>query len=81
MRTAMHRTVLASVVIAGTLALPGVAFADNSKDPGGFNYGSPGVTSGNNVQVPIHTSSANPCNQPGGVVGFTPSSGSRCVGQ
>ncbi|GLX21502.1 MULTISPECIES: chaplin [Streptomyces] len=73
-RTAIAATVLAA---AGILGAGGTAVADANAE--GYAVGSPGVLSGNVVQVPLHIP-INVCGNTVNVIGFlNPAAGNTCV--
>ncbi|MEE1929203.1 chaplin [Streptomyces sp. TRM 70351] len=78
MRQVSRKGLITVVAAGGALALSGgVAHADASAEGG--SYGSPGVASGNTVQVPVHVP-VNACGNTVNVVGaLNPSMGNKCV--
>lgn len=78
MRKALSKSVLVMAAASGILtAAGGYAFADASAD--GAAVGSPGVGSGNNVQVPVHVP-VNVCGNTVNVIGLlNPAFGNECV--
>ncbi|MFJ3877789.1 chaplin [Streptomyces sp. NPDC090077] len=73
-RTAIAATVLAA---AGILGAGGAAVADSNAN--GFAVGSPGILSGNVVQVPIHIP-INVCGNSVNVIGLlNPAAGNTCI--
>ncbi|MFJ2608325.1 chaplin [Streptomyces sp. NPDC091279] len=74
MRTALAATALA---VTGVMAGAGVAMADAGAE--GAAVGSPGVLSGNVIQVPVHIP-VNLCGTSVNVVGLlNPAAGNTCV--
>ncbi|KMO97349.1 hypothetical protein ACS04_12630 [Streptomyces roseus] len=73
---------IAAVVAGGGLAVAGVGgFAYADADAGGKAEGSPGLLSGNLVQLPVHTP-VNVCGNTVSVVGLlNPAAGNRCSQQ
>ncbi|MFF8694788.1 chaplin [Streptomyces sp. NPDC015144] len=78
MRKALSKSVLVTAAASGLLAMTGgYAFADASAD--GAAVGSPGVGSGNTVQVPVHVP-VNVCGNTVDVVGLlNPAFGNKCA--
>ncbi|MFJ6013861.1 chaplin [Streptomyces sp. NPDC092952] len=78
MRKALSKSVLVAAAASGLLAMTGgYAFADASAD--GAAVGSPGVGSGNTVQVPVHVP-VNVCGNTVDVVGLlNPAFGNECA--
>ncbi|WP_327258598.1 chaplin [Streptomyces sp. NBC_01240] len=78
MRKALSKSVLVMAAASGILtAAGGYAFADASAD--GAAVGSPGVGSGNAVQVPVHVP-VNVCGNTVNVIGLlNPASGNKCA--
>ncbi|MFF3780916.1 chaplin [Streptomyces sp. NPDC001933] len=78
MRKALNKSVLVMAAASGILtAAGGYAFADASAD--GAAVGSPGVGSGNNVQVPVHVP-VNVCGNTVNVIGLlNPAFGNKCA--
>ncbi|MFG2217129.1 MULTISPECIES: chaplin [unclassified Streptomyces] len=78
MRKALSKSLLVMAAASGILtAAGGYAFADASAD--GAAIGSPGVGSGNNVQVPVHVP-VNLCGNTVNVIGLlNPAFGNECV--
>ncbi|MET9887017.1 chaplin [Streptomyces sp. NPDC006430] len=80
MRHSRRNGVIAAVVAGGGLAVAGVSgFAYADADAGGKAEGSPGLLSGNLVQLPVHTP-VNVCGNTVSVVGLlNPAAGNRCA--
>ncbi|MEE1773007.1 chaplin [Streptomyces sp. JV185] len=80
MRKALSKSVLVMAAASGILtSAGGYAFADASAD--GAAVGSPGVGSGNNVQVPVHVP-VNVCGNTVDVIGLlNPAFGNKCVNE
>ncbi|SFY03205.1 chaplin [Streptomyces atratus] len=80
MRKALSKSVLVVAAASGILtAAGGYAFADASAD--GVAVGSPGIGSGNNVQVPVHVP-VNVCGNTVNVIGLlNPAFGNKCVNE
>lgn len=80
MRHSRRNGLIAAVVAGGGLAVAGVSgFAYADADASGLAEGSPGVLSGNLVQVPVHVP-VNVCGNTVSVVGvLNAAAGNRCV--
>lgn len=80
MRHSRRNGLIAAVVAGGGLAVAGVSgFAYADADAGGKAEGSPGLLSGNLVQLPVHTP-VNVCGNTVSVVGLlNPAAGNRCA--
>ncbi|GAA1322535.1 hypothetical protein GCM10009647_056730 [Streptomyces sanglieri] len=80
MRKALSKSLLVMAAASGILtAAGGYAFADASAE--GAAVGSPGVGSGNNVQVPVHVP-VNVCGNTVNVIGLlNPAFGNECVNE
>ncbi|MGS2587766.1 chaplin [Streptomyces hebeiensis] len=76
MRTALVPAAVA-LAAAATLATAGTAVADAEAEA--VVFGSPGVLSGNNVQIPIHVQ-ANVCGNSINLIGLlNPTGGNICI--
>ncbi|MGW2983560.1 chaplin [Streptomyces goshikiensis] len=80
MRHSRRNGLIAAVVAGGGLAVAGVGgFAYADADANGAAQGSPGVASGNLVQLPVHLP-VNVCGNTVSVVGLlNPAAGNRCA--
>ncbi|MBO4259916.1 chaplin, partial [Streptomyces griseorubiginosus] len=77
MRRATRNGVIAVAAASGAMALSAPAHADSSAD--GATAGSPGLISGNTVQLPVHVP-VEVCGNTVNVVGLlNPASGNRCA--
>ncbi|MGH3314316.1 MAG: chaplin [Streptomyces sp.] len=75
----MIKKVAAIAVATGGLVLAGAGMAVADSGAQGFAAGSPGVGSGNTIQVPVHVP-VNACGNTISVVGFlNPAFGNVCV--
>ncbi|CAL9358316.1 chaplin [Streptomyces sp. enrichment culture] len=79
MRRVTRNGVLAVVAASGAMAAAGAAHADSSAD--GTAAGSPGVISGNSIQLPVQIP-VNACGNTVNVVGLlNPAAGTTCVNE
>ncbi|MGC0333865.1 hypothetical protein RKD23_006855 [Streptomyces sp. SAI-170] len=79
MRRVTRNGVIAVVAVSGALAATGAAHADSTAD--GTAAGSPGVISGNGVQLPVNVP-VNLCGNTVNVVGLlNPAAGNSCVNE
>ena len=77
MKRVTRNGVIAVVAASGAMAAAGPAFADSAAD--GSTAGSPGVVSGNTIQLPVHVP-VNVCGNTVNVVGLlNPAAGNRCA--
>jgi hypothetical protein len=77
MNRATRNSVIAIAVASGAMAVAGAAHADSAADASAS--GSPGLVSGNAIQVPVHVP-VNLCGNTVDVVGLlNPSMGNRCA--
>ncbi|MEU3253770.1 chaplin [Streptomyces sp. NPDC006997] len=77
MRRVTRNGVIAVVAASGAMAVTCPAYADSAAD--GAAVGSPGVVSGNTVQLPVHVP-VNVCGDTVNVVGLlNPAAGNRCA--
>ncbi|GHF21719.1 chaplin [Streptomyces griseoluteus] len=75
----MIKKVVAAAVATGGLVLAGAGMAAADAGAGGAAVGSPGVLSGNVVQVPVHVP-VNVCGNTVDVIGLlNPAFGNACV--
>ncbi|MFH8517314.1 chaplin ChpH [Streptomyces gelaticus] len=75
----MIKKVVAAAAVTGGLVLAGAGMAVADSGAQGAAVGSPGVLSGNNVQVPIHVP-VNVCGNTVSVIGLlNPAFGNTCV--
>ncbi|GGV82008.1 small membrane protein [Streptomyces gelaticus] len=75
----MIKKVVAAAAVTGGLVLAGAGMAVADSGAQGAAVGSPGVLSGNNVQVPIHVP-VNACGNTVSVIGLlNPAFGNTCV--
>ncbi|MFF9349705.1 chaplin [Streptomyces sp. NPDC014734] len=75
----MIKKVVAAAAVTGGLVLAGAGMAVADSGAGGAAFGSPGVISGNVIQVPIHIP-VNVCGNTIDVVGvLNPAFGNTCV--
>lgn len=77
----MRRRILAAVTLAAAITLggSGTALADPGPDAVGAAVNSPGIASGNVIQVPVHVP-VNACGNTISVVGLlNPTFGNYCV--
>lgn len=73
------RSIATTAALAGALTLLGATAAQADPDPVGVAVGSPGVLSGNVIQVPIHIP-VNLCGNSIDIVGLlNPAAGNTCV--
>ncbi|OAR26599.1 chaplin [Streptomyces sp. ERV7] len=73
----IRTALVALAAVAGAFAGTGAAVADADAD--GAAFGSPGVLSGNVIQVPVHVP-VNVCGNSVNIVGlFNPAFGNTCV--
>jgi ChpA-C len=74
----MLKKVVAAVAVSGGLVLAGAGLAVADAGAGGAAVGSPGVISGNNVQVPVHVP-VNVCGNTVDIIGLlNPTVGNDC---
>ncbi|WP_326668228.1 chaplin [Streptomyces canus] len=79
MKRAIRNSVIAVAVASGAMAVAGTAQADSTAD--GSAEGSPGVLSGNNIQLPVDVP-VNVCGNTLNVVGLlNPAMGNRCANE
>ncbi|MFJ9004389.1 chaplin [Streptomyces canus] len=79
MKRAIRNSVIAVAVASGAMAVAGPAQADSTAD--GSAEGSPGVLSGNNIQLPVDVP-VNVCGNTLNVVGLlNPAMGNRCANE
>lgn len=79
MKRVTRNGVIAFAAASGAMAVAGPAFADSVAD--GTAAGSPGVISGNTVQLPVHVP-VNVCGNTVNVVGLlNPAAGNRCANE
>ncbi|SEE28299.1 LPXTG-motif cell wall anchor domain-containing protein [Streptomyces sp. 2231.1] len=79
MRRATRNSVIAVAAASGAMALVGSAHADSAAD--GAAVGSPGLISGNSIQLPVHIP-VNACGNTVNVVGLlNPAMGNRCANE
>ncbi|MFF3330554.1 chaplin [Streptomyces sp. NPDC002888] len=79
MRRVTRNGVIAVAAASGAMAVTGSAFADSAAD--GAAIGSPGVISGNTIQLPVHVP-VNVCGNTASVVGvLNPAVGNMCANQ
>ncbi|MET7574403.1 chaplin [Streptomyces sp. NPDC005492] len=79
MKRVTRNGVIAVAAASGAMAVAGPAFADYAAD--GAAAGSPGVISGNTIQLPVHVP-VNVCGNTVNVVGLlNPAAGNRCVNE
>lgn len=79
MKRAIRNSVIAVAVASGAMAVAGPVQADSTADSSA--EGSPGVLSGNNVQLPVHVP-VNVCGNTLNVVGLlNPAMGNRCANE
>ncbi|MFJ5774089.1 chaplin [Streptomyces sp. NPDC093094] len=77
MRRVTRNGVIAVVAASGAMAATGAAYADSTAD--GSAAGSPGLISGNSVQLPVHVP-VNVCGNTVNVVGLlNPAAGNSCA--
>lgn len=77
MKRVTRNGVIAVAAASGAMAVTGSAFADSAAD--GAALGSPGVVSGNTIQLPVHVP-ANLCGNTVNVVGLlNPAAGNACA--
>ncbi|MFD8372339.1 chaplin [Streptomyces sp. NPDC059688] len=77
MRRATRNSVIAVAAASGAMAMVGSAHADSAAD--GAAVGSPGLISGNSIQLPVHLP-VNACGNTVNVVGLlNPAMGNRCA--
>jgi ChpA-C len=77
MKRATRNGVIAVAAVSGAMTVAGPAFAGSGAD--GSAVGSPGVISGNTVQLPVHVP-VNVCGNTVNVVGLlNPAAGNRCA--
>ena len=75
----MIKKVVAAAAVTGGLVLAGAGMAVADSGAQGATVGSPGVISGNNVQVPIHVP-VNVCGNTISVIGLlNPAFGNTCI--
>ncbi|MEL5954895.1 chaplin ChpH [Streptomyces sp. NPDC001890] len=75
----MIKKVVAAAAVTGGLVLAGAGMAVADSGAQGAAVGSPGVISGNNIQVPIHVP-VNVCGNTISVIGLlNPAFGNTCV--
>ncbi|SFX45857.1 chaplin ChpH [Streptomyces atratus] len=75
----MIKKVVAAAAVTGGLVLAGAGMAVADSGAQGATVGSPGVISGNNVQVPIHVP-VNVCGNTVSVIGLlNPAFGNTCT--
>ncbi|MFJ8851107.1 chaplin [Streptomyces sp. NPDC102437] len=75
----MIKKVVAAAAVTGGLVLAGAGMAVADSGVQGAAVGSPGVISGNNIQVPVHVP-VNVCGNTTSVVGLlNPAFGNTCV--
>ncbi|MFJ7159681.1 chaplin [Streptomyces sp. NPDC101118] len=75
----IRTTIAAGVLAAAALVLGGAGAASADSIAEGFAYGSPGVLSGNVIQVPVHAQ-LNVCGNSINVIGLlNPAAGNVCV--
>ncbi|CAL9284532.1 chaplin [Streptomyces sp. SudanB182_2057] len=79
MKRVTRNSVIAVAAASGAMAVAGPAHADSAA--GGHVAGSPGVVSGNGIQLPVHVP-VNACGNTVNVVGLlNPAMGNRCANQ
>ncbi|MFF8980931.1 chaplin, partial [Streptomyces cellulosae] len=79
MKRVTRNSVIAVAAASGAMAVAGPAHADS--DAGGYAGGSPGLISGNGIQLPVHVP-VNACGNTVDVVGLlNPAMGNRCANQ
>ncbi|MCZ4118213.1 chaplin [Streptomyces sp. H39-S7] len=77
----MIKKIVAAVAVSGGLVLAGAGLAVADADAHGAAVGSPGVLSGNLIQVPVHVP-VNLCGNTVSVIGLlNPAFGNVCVNQ
>ncbi|GAA1315114.1 chaplin ChpH [Streptomyces sp. NBC_00257] len=75
----MIKKVVAAAAVTGGLVLAGAGMAVADSGAQGAAVGSPGVISGNNIQVPIHVP-VNVCGNTISVIGLlNPAFGNTCI--
>ncbi|MFD0293257.1 chaplin ChpH [Streptomyces sp. NPDC127118] len=75
----MIKKVVAAAAVTGGLVLAGAGMAVADSGAQGAAVGSPGVISGNNIQVPIHVP-VNVCGNTISVIGLlNPTFGNTCI--
>lgn len=75
----MIKKVVAAAAVTGGLVLAGAGMAVADSGAQGATFGSPGVLSGNNVQVPVHVP-VNVCGNTVSVIGLlNPTFGNACT--
>ncbi|MGW0628890.1 chaplin [Streptomyces sp. NPDC002758] len=79
MKRATRNGVIAVAAASGAMAVAGSAFADSAAD--GAAAGSPGLISGNSIQLPVHVP-VNVCGNTVNVVGLlNPAAGNTCANE
>ncbi|MCT9075829.1 chaplin [Streptomyces fulvoviolaceus] len=79
MRRVTRNGVLAVAAVSGAMAVTAPVYADSAAD--GATAGSPGVISGNTIQLPVHVP-VNVCGNTVNVVGIlNPAAGNTCVNE
>ncbi|MEU3955262.1 chaplin family protein [Streptomyces achromogenes] len=79
MKRVTRNSVIAVCAASGAMAVAGPAHADSAA--GGYAGGSPGLISGNGIQLPVHVP-VNACGNTVDVVGLlNPAMGNRCANQ
>ncbi|MFF8996749.1 chaplin family protein [Streptomyces achromogenes] len=79
MKRVTRNSVIAVCAASGAMAVAGPAYADSAA--GGYAGGSPGLISGNGIQLPVHVP-VNACGNTVDVVGLlNPAMGNRCANE